>query len=370
MNLHDKLDSANISTAVRRLRFTDSRLPRSIQTPTHFELQYREWDDDRTPLLKWAYAPECVDGITDWNGWEPKYADSTGLLDAFVRLADAPDATFPDFATRWGALRLFASVEWETSATGITAWWHTDHLDWWRYYARKARAILSIAADLAVARKSRAEDWWIASGHPSCLKDAMDKNRRRESPYSHHQRDKQIIESDGEEALLSYQVNEWLSRATCVPILTWSKGKQPNLTLVPHGYDDLRNKVRVAHRAYLKLCRLIDRADIFDKNELAAKIRNHGRQPDGSIYVNDELLNRVGDLTFLSLPCEMFTMLGLQLGIALSQNVFRCDVCDNPFTSERALRSDRSRFCGDDCRQSMHRQQARRSAKKRKAKPI
>lgn len=67
---------------------------------------------------------------------------SSDLLNQFVSLCDAKDSAIVKFAERWGPLRF------DVDGQIVTALEGSEPLDYWRFLARRAYAVLAIAADL------------------------------------------------------------------------------------------------------------------------------------------------------------------------------------------------------------------------------
>lgn len=104
-----------------------------------------------------------------------------GYLEAFSRLADAPEEAFRRFALTWGMLGICEhdlpachnppahlgawslrwSFDWVTAPTGCLALPY-EPLAVWREFAEEARALLAIAARLHKGERGRNADWQIA----------------------------------------------------------------------------------------------------------------------------------------------------------------------------------------------------------------
>jgi len=118
------------------------------------------------------------------------------LIINFAALADKSPAAIAAFARRWGVLRICEHAVGDrrrlmpTSHSGLSCsplglaehahqWWYAyDPLDAWYFWARQARAILSIAAALQLEERGKAEDWQAIFGRPPWWKRRVDVERR------------------------------------------------------------------------------------------------------------------------------------------------------------------------------------------------
>jgi hypothetical protein len=134
------------------------------------------------------YWRENLEG-NGW-GWYPIHS-GPGLLEGFVRLTDASPEAICTFARRWGVLRICHHGLPAThnprppelpAQSGIATWcyplrqsgWYWEPLDIWHDFARRARAVLNLAAAMGQKTSTRREDWavlhdtwaqrWDASG--------------------------------------------------------------------------------------------------------------------------------------------------------------------------------------------------------------
>jgi hypothetical protein len=99
-----------------------------------------------------------------------------GLLEGFIRLADASPEAVHTFARRWGVLGICHHGLPAThnprppelpSRSGTATWcyplrqsgWYWEPLDIWHDFARRARAVLNLAAAMGRETSTRREDW-------------------------------------------------------------------------------------------------------------------------------------------------------------------------------------------------------------------
>jgi hypothetical protein len=87
-----------------------------------------------------------------------------GLLDGFVQLADAEAPVILRYARKWGLLFLDrqgrpCTKQYQVLRVGAKDLPRSEPLEAWRYYSRRARAVLNIAAHLQQGRSGSAEDW-------------------------------------------------------------------------------------------------------------------------------------------------------------------------------------------------------------------
>jgi hypothetical protein len=87
------------------------------------------------------------------------------LLDGFVQLAEAPAASILRYARKWGLLYLDPQGRPCTKLHQIVPGAdgkplpRTEPLEAWRYYSRRARAVLNLAAQLQQGKRGDATDW-------------------------------------------------------------------------------------------------------------------------------------------------------------------------------------------------------------------
>lgn len=180
--------------------------------PTEIEL-----DGDR---LIWR-PPSSFGG----GGAYRRRGPEPGILASFTHLVDAPPARYLTYARTWGVLELCEHGIPATHnpvpapvpghATRLSAACHptgSEPLDAWRRYARQARALLNIAADLHAARVGRAEDWVAVFEH-----------------YAPHAPRWQQS-SDMDRVMLEVVVREWVGLSNVRPAVRWH-GDRPRLTL-------------------------------------------------------------------------------------------------------------------------------------------
>lgn len=198
--------------------------------------------------LVWSYNPvrqrlaSPNPGTGTQRIGEPSFVPDVRTLETFVRLADAPAQEIVNFATNFGVLYIckghgkpsshqadhsnvggFAILpvegDWELDEADIASYAHLaerglfnrcalnflppdeywEPLDVWRKYAREARALLRIAADLRANRIGDDRDWISIGAKP--LPENADLNHRR--------------------SLVSLVVDEWLEWGAVRPQLLW-----------------------------------------------------------------------------------------------------------------------------------------------------
>jgi hypothetical protein len=110
------------------------------------------------------------------------------MLSQFVRLVNAPPQAIELYAKRWGVLEIcehnMPASHWTWCAprcTGRVCW---EPLEVWRYYARNAKAVLMMAAQLHTSRRGSPEVWrTIFEPSPSPLPDGWEEAR---TELEHH----------------------------------------------------------------------------------------------------------------------------------------------------------------------------------------
>jgi hypothetical protein len=191
-----------------------------------------ELEDDR---LVWKFEA----------GTERRVAPKPQMLDDFVQLGDQPPAVILRYARRWGLLHLCKhglpashnpergpldptwmgdegnySVAWcqelhlRTAPTGY-AYFYED-VEAWRQYARRARAVLAIAAALHQGKCGQDEDWQMAV---TPMWKATQKGAR--NLFS-------------ERLVLSTIVNMWVQYGDVTFKIDWWRQFQPNVLIGGH----------------------------------------------------------------------------------------------------------------------------------------
>jgi len=149
---------------------------------------------------------------------------ASGLLEAFVRLADEEPEGFLDFARRYGLLNLcghdLPACHYPIPYTSLAFARRysfpcfpvvlepggMERLDTWRRFSRVADALLSIAAKLRDGKKGARADWRTVVG-------ASDVERKVRSVT----RQKSIEEDDW--VLLAHELQRWLQLGNVRPVL-------------------------------------------------------------------------------------------------------------------------------------------------------
>lgn len=179
-----------------------------------------------------------ADGYLGWAGFQDdgfQPFDSTGMLDAFVRIGD-PEA-IPPFAVRFGTLQLCAHRlpishaqkfealwRWEAETTWgpsrdclPTRKWISEPVDRWMLYVAGARAILNIAAAIHSGSPGRYEDWLAGYDTFDPDEDFRPKPDIWDRPLHHGLQEPAIMLSD--------LVNQWLRLGNVRPRLEWELGE-------------------------------------------------------------------------------------------------------------------------------------------------
>jgi hypothetical protein len=106
----------------------------------------------------WVDGPDlCID--TDYS--HPRYRKVTKrLLDDFISLWQSPDEAVAFFARQWGGLRMDDRGRIDASPPRET---RREPLSAWRFFSRRAYAILRIAADLNRGKRGSIGDWRLLS---------------------------------------------------------------------------------------------------------------------------------------------------------------------------------------------------------------
>jgi hypothetical protein len=157
--------------------------------------------------------------------------DSTGLLDAFVRIETEDDIT--RFATRWGTLWICAHGYPSSHADRYVPVWRTDDPEWspsdskcfpkdwsgepverWFVYVTVARSILNIAAALHSGKLGEGQDWVQAfAGF-----DMSDEIRQTITPTMW---EGPVGKLENATVALADLINEWLRLGDVRPRLDW-----------------------------------------------------------------------------------------------------------------------------------------------------
>src|SRR3989442_15613904 len=112
--------------------------------------------------------PKRVNLVKDrlvWTGRGALVSPSPQMLEGFIRLAEAPPEKIREYALQWGVL--------ETCEHNMPLWHWGDErctlvregdgwsepLSVWRFYARNARAVLRVAAEIRSHDHARLSSW-------------------------------------------------------------------------------------------------------------------------------------------------------------------------------------------------------------------
>jgi hypothetical protein len=151
-----------------------------------------------------------------------------GLLEQFVKLADAPATAIAAYARRWGVLDIcdqhrLPGAYMHRSEDGKNChqmgWPGESYepIDRWRDCARHVRALMNVVAAVHLGEVGRREDWDILGttglasfGMPSVWEDFTLKTAS---------------------FLISWIIHQWLSRVVVMPFLDWEDPKHPTIRL-------------------------------------------------------------------------------------------------------------------------------------------
>lgn len=138
---------------------------------------------ERTARTRTLYpAPEAElmeleDGslaLRHGRSWEPQHVDQDGLLEGFCRLSEADPDEIVEYAHRFGPLNLCEHgmrvghiPVWEAEGPCLFRL-EAEPLALWRFWSRRARATLAVAARLHRGKPGREADWEIL-GRPAEL---------------------------------------------------------------------------------------------------------------------------------------------------------------------------------------------------------
>jgi hypothetical protein len=126
----------------------------------------------RTLVPQHARLSPAEPGVFEWrtipfeSGWDGLRTggDAAGCLNAFVRLADAPDDAFPPFALRWGVIGFLGDAAdppqggwWAFDSDDPTGNWACESIATWRRLAVEVKNFLDRALELRALEGERAE---------------------------------------------------------------------------------------------------------------------------------------------------------------------------------------------------------------------
>lgn len=182
----EKWDEADFTDTEGRLGAAYVRGSSAIWVPP--EVQLGKWPDAKGNLLdcvlypvphKWKpYLPlpgePFLEGVEFGNdlkeiGWTTR-EDTRGLVNEFVRLADAPDEKVLAFARKWGPMWLCVKhrdclwdvvsvrLRWDGSKE-CCLWFPAEPIQFFRRYAGITKAVLDIAAHLIEGKPVSASLW-------------------------------------------------------------------------------------------------------------------------------------------------------------------------------------------------------------------
>jgi len=146
---------------------------------TLLPVAYTEYD---SPPKATPRSPESSELQFVWNYRQSgfrKVSPSSGLLERFMDLADAPDEKIRRFAERFGPLRIFSIRR------------DVESCDIWRYFARAMLALLKIAAQANRGAPGSIGDWRVIAMLPETLHRVrmnMEALRWTEMPEAYYRR--------------------------------------------------------------------------------------------------------------------------------------------------------------------------------------
>ncbi len=218
-----------------------------------------KWDPDKgldrsINVVQWEVPREITLNATRelllWRAGPPfERVQSPGrrLLDSFVKLGGAPPERIEKYARRWGVLRLHgAPTRLHRRAKSLLAHeseerqrhahqWDTETVDAWRFHARRAEALVSVAAALQSGGSGSAEDWRT-----------IDPDETGWPPQGN------------ERAVLAWHLNQWLDKARVRMKVYWHAEQQtPHLMLQPYGLFGalgLELSAAISHTDRLAIC--------------------------------------------------------------------------------------------------------------------
>jgi hypothetical protein len=182
-----------------------------------------------------------------------KFPSPAGMLDAFIRIADGDDQDTLRFAKRYGVLFLCRhGLPWPHYPSSPPrlpfipgpqkGWWckatQAEPVERWQFFARRAKAILGIAASLHRGNKPTKADWSAAiEGYKPAEAIVAFANRplvTRKPPEIR------------EHLILSSLVNEWLMIGGVKPALVWPPKGKPYFWLSSGTYGEIGVQIMTA----------------------------------------------------------------------------------------------------------------------------
>jgi predicted RNA-binding Zn-ribbon protein involved in translation (DUF1610 family) len=173
--------------------------------------------------------------VSSWPPGEKKIVTpGRETLNSFVRLWGDPPRAILRFAKKWGVLRLGADGR---PCAGLVDINRTEPLGEWRYFSKRACAVLNIAAKLKQGRVGLLDDWAALRGTRAHTGDFLEDVRRdgglpffvcdREYPFGANGFDQPGFQRKikTELSFLFLELNLWLRLAGVGFILVPQKGK-------------------------------------------------------------------------------------------------------------------------------------------------
>lgn len=281
---------------------------------------------------------------------KPPLADE--CLSQFCRLRDATDAEILDFAKRWGMLGVWPTrtsvlIKNSNPAEIYGYYLYTEPTQLWRDVAGRAWAILLVAAELSQNQRAFLEDWqrvvdfggWnfqeegFWQKEKGCPRPSTDSGKGGRMTW----------EVEKQRELLEHCIAEWLDQIHVRPKFFWQRseegGVSPGL-----GFDVNCETTAHDYGFNAKIARRVEKL-IVDSPGTQENFRFDVRNP--SHYGPHQLR-----------PSRLFNVIVLQLVAAVMSPLFRCAICNKPFSVEDRRGRGRARgrhICSSpDCQAQAH----------------